>query len=235
MSEEVKKPKFCPACVSIKPEMSLCRSWAVAWLVIMPLTMLFSAWYDRKSPNWNVVGNLFIPAILAVTWLCTLWAYFISVILGRRYFIWLDTVVGHLHVHRMNWWQEFLRDEQTATTPLPKGPVFEIWIGGWFRHSKVLNDDKNFGWKIRVTGRWFSCLPKYLVLTSMHDHDRSHSVWLTFSCFVKNRELDYECLFRALKLVDANKSVITALYELERRRANDEAPAVAGHVGADVS
>lgn len=209
--------------------MMLCRSWTVFLLVLMPLFMALVWWHrDANSQKWNAASVVVSLSILIV-WLPWLYSYFVSVVLGRKYFVWLDAI-DLLHVHRMNWWQKLFDGKEMSSKPLPKGPVFEIWVGGWFRHSKVLNRDKDFGWKIKVVGTWFSCLPKYLVLTSIHDH---HSIRLTFSRWARDREIDYECLARALTLVDTHHDLLTALHDLERRRANDEAPAVAGQVGVN--
>lgn len=232
MSEEKKETKSCPACVSIKPQMLLCRSWALALFFVLPIIMGFAFWYDMSKPNfrWSV-GNFIVPSILATIWLNLFRLYFINIVLGRQYFIWLDAS-DRLHVHRTDWWQKLFNGKKMQLAPLPVGSVFEIWVGGWFRRSKVLDGDKHFGWSVKVTGTWFLFLPKWLVLTDF----RGCSIHLAFSrCAAINRELDQEYINYALKLASAHQGLANALCDLESRQVSDGASAVAGQVGVNTA
>lgn len=230
MSEETKENKVCPACVTIKPEQMLCRTWAIAWLLLMPLTMGFTWWHDKNASPW-IFGMVVVLPFLSLLWLSSLYKYFVYVVLGRRYFFWLGAN-DYLHIHKWSWWCRVLDRKNFPVDVLPTSPVLEIWLGGWFRRCSIIGLHESV-WKVKISGSWFSCLPKYLVLTSKDELGREHSITLTFSrsCTCRSREIDYECLAWALKMLRSKSSVLSVLYELERRRTNDEAPAVAGQVG----
>jgi len=74
--------------------------------------------------------------------------YFLLNVLGTRLFLYLDEE-ENLHIHKVHWW---LKD-----VPYPEGVVLEIWIGGWFRKSKL--HFSNYNPEIRLHYRRLSSLP----------------------------------------------------------------------------
>jgi hypothetical protein len=203
MAEEKKLPKCCVRkCYRIYP----------LWYTAIPFVCLgvaiYCAYLGLGSKNTLITCS----TVAAFAGIC----YLVTNIIGRYHLFLFIDANNVAHVHRATWWL-------TEPNPARHNAVLELWLGGWFRKSKI-HGRFSRNWKsIRLQYNWIGA-PKRITARDV----TGSSITLPLTTFGGKWNIDY--IKQLLLTLEKFPYVCSTLEQANEPKR--EQSAIAGKVGS---